>query len=74
MRDIINAGIDPHRWFAGVMEKKITTDLKNKNDPEWVEWLNKHLKEIIDDKARQKAKAANFGPKINTLHCMTLLY
>lgn len=64
MRDIINAGIDPHRWFAGVMEKKITTDLKNKNDPEWVEWLNKHLKEIIDDKARQKAKAANIevGP------------
>lgn len=78
MRDIINAGIDPHRWFAAVMEKKITTDLKNKDDPEWVAQLNKHLKEIIDDKARFKAKAANFGlpggmrPKRFYRHCRSM--
>lgn len=61
MRDIINAGIDPHRWFAGVMNKVIDTDLQKKDDPEWVRWLNDYLKEKIKDEVRQLAKEANFG-------------
>jgi DNA polymerase I-like protein with 3'-5' exonuclease and polymerase domains len=61
MRDIINAGIDPHRWFAGVMKKLITTDLREKDNPEWVAELNKFLKENVPDSVRQLAKAANFG-------------
>lgn len=61
MRDIINAGIDPHRWFAGVMRKLITTDLKHKDDPVWVAELNKFLEENISDDLRQLSKCANFG-------------
>jgi hypothetical protein len=61
MRDIINAGIDPHRWFAGVMTGLITTDLKRKDDPEWVEELNTFLKANVPDDKRQLAKCANFG-------------
>lgn len=61
MRDIINAGIDPHRWFAGVRDKVITTDLTHKDDPQWVAEINALLKEKISDAARQFSKAANFG-------------
>lgn len=61
MRDVINAGIDPHRWFSGVMNKVITPDLSKKDDPEWVAELNAFLKEKISSDARQLAKAANFG-------------
>lgn len=61
MKDIINAGIDPHRWFAGVRDKVITTDLTHKDDPQWVAELNALLKEKVSAAARQAAKAANFG-------------
>ena len=61
MRDIINAGIDPHRWFAGVMKKLITTDLSQKDHPEWVAELNKFLKENVPDSVRQLAKAAKLA-------------
>jgi len=61
MRDVINAGIDPHRWFSGVMNKVIKPDLSKKDDPEWVAQLNAFLKEKITSDARQLAKAANFG-------------
>lgn len=61
MRDLINAGIDPHRWFAGVMEGKIGVDLEGKDDPKWVADLNAFLKANVDDKTRKKAKAGNFG-------------
>ena len=61
MRDVINAGLDPHRWFAGVMNKIISPDLSKKDDPEWVAQLKAYLKEHVSDKQRQFAKAANFG-------------
>lgn len=61
MRDIINAGIDPHRWFAGVMTKLITTDLSHKDDPQWIAELNKFLKENVPDSVRQLAKAAKLA-------------
>jgi hypothetical protein len=61
MRDVINAGLDPHRWFGGVMEKIITPDLTHKDDPVWVKETKQFLKENVPDALRQKAKAANFG-------------
>ena len=61
MRDVINAGLDPHRWFAGVRAKIITPDLTHKDDPEWVKETNALLKAEVSDSARQKAKSANFG-------------
>lgn len=61
MGDVINAGIDPHRWFAGVMTKVIDPDLSKKDDPEWVAQLNVLLEEKIDKATRGKAKMANFG-------------
>lgn len=62
MRDVINAGLDPHRWFAGVMNKIITPDLKNKDDPEWVDKTSKFLKENVTSEQRQHAKAKIVGP------------
>jgi len=61
MRDVINAGLDPHRWFAGVMDQIITPDLSQKDDPEWVKQMQAFLKKNVSDDLRQKAKAANFG-------------
>lgn len=60
MRDVINAGLDPHRWFAGVMNKIITPDLSNKDDPKWVEETKAFLKANVSDALRQNAKAANY--------------
>lgn len=56
MRDVINAGLDPHRWFAGVMKGIITTDLSKSTDPVWVEETKKFLKENVTDVERQGAK------------------
>lgn len=64
MRDVINADIDPHRWFAGIMIGLIKPDLSGKDDPEWVAKLNKYLKENVPDDTRQIAKAGNFGSKV----------
>ena len=61
MRDVINAGLDPHRWFAGVMNKIITADLSNKDDPEWVARTKAFLKENVPDNLRQYAKAAKLA-------------
>ena len=61
MRDVINAGIDPHRWFAGVLRKVITPDLSKADDPEWVAWLSAYLEEKISDADRSLAKEGNFG-------------
>ena len=65
MADVINAGIDPHRWFAGVMNKIITPDLTHKDDPEWVKEISAYLEEHVTKKQRQDAKAANFGSEIS---------
>lgn len=61
MMDVINAGLDPHRWFAGVMLKVIDPDLSKKDDKDWVAETSALLKEKVADSARQRAKAANFG-------------
>lgn len=59
--EVINAGLDPHRWFAGVMNKIIEPDLTHAKDPAWVKQMNAFLKEHVSDAMRQHAKAANFG-------------
>jgi len=59
MRDVINAGLDPHRWFAGVMNKIITPDLKHKDDPVWVNEIKAFLEANVTKEQRQNAKAAN---------------
>ena len=61
MGDIINAGVDPHRWFAGVRQGLITSDTEFTKDPEKVKEVNALLKEKITKQARQDPKAANFG-------------
>ena len=62
MRDVINAGLDPHRWFAGVMNKVITPDLTHAGDPAWVEEVKKFLEEHVTKAQRQQAKMAK--PKL----------
>lgn len=61
MADIINAGLDPHRWFAAVKAHRITTKLDFIKDPKACHEFNEHLKEIVSKTERQNAKAANFG-------------
>lgn len=61
MREVINAGLDPHRWFAGVMNKVISPDLSNAHDPKWVSDISAYLKEHITSTQRSQAKMANFG-------------
>ena len=56
VRDLINAGIDPHRWFAGVMEGLIDVNLDGKDDPKWVADLNAFLKANIPDKLGRKVR------------------
>lgn len=70
MRDVINAGLDPHRWFAGVMHKIITPDLSKANDPEWVKATSAYLKEHVSDEQRQGAKMANLSER-HAGNCMT---
>ena len=62
MREVINAGLDPHRWFAGVMNKVISPDLSNAHDPKWVSDMKAYLKEHITDAQRQQSKMAK--PKL----------
>lgn len=61
MRDVINAGLDPHRWFAGVMNKVITPDLTHAHDAQWVSELSAFLDEHVTKAQRYLAKMANFG-------------
>lgn len=62
MRDIINAGLDPHRWFAGVMNRLITADISFTKDPNKVISVSRMLEEKISEEVRNKAKAAK--PKL----------
>lgn len=61
MRDVINAGIDPHRWFAGNMHGIINADTSKFDNIQFVSSLVDLLKKSVSDAARQDAKAANFG-------------
>lgn len=61
MGDIINAGVDPHRWFAGVRAGIIPSDTEFTKDSRAVEEMNAFLEENITKEARQHSKAANFG-------------
>ena len=61
MADIINAGVDPHRWFAGVRSKIIDSKTDFCKDPKAVEEMNEFLKANISKELRQTAKACNFG-------------
>lgn len=72
MMDVINAGLDPHRWFAGVMNKIIKPDLSKKDDPQWVAETKAFLKEKVPDSVRQFAKAANFGSEVNRFSYLSL--
>lgn len=67
MREVINAGIDPHRWFAGVMNKVITPDLSQAGDPGWVKEVSEYLKAHVTDEQRSGAKMANFGSVVSHL-------
>lgn len=58
MRDVINAGVDPHRWFAGVRAGLITNDTEFTKDPERVREVNELLKEKVTKTERQHSKAA----------------
>lgn len=58
MRDVINAGLDPHRWFAGVMNNIISPDLSRANDEQWLSELKAYLKEHVTAQQRQQAKMA----------------
>ena len=58
MRKVINAGLDPHRWFAGVMYKFITPDLSQADNPEWVKNTKEYLKANVTDAQRQNSKMA----------------
>lgn len=60
MADVINAGVDPHRWFAGVRDGLITNDTSFINAPKKVEEMKAYLKENITSEQRQHSKAANF--------------
>lgn len=58
MGDIINAGVDPHRWFAGVRKRIIDSKTDFTKDPKAVEEINAFLAENISKKERQDSKAA----------------
>ena len=52
MADVINAGVDPHRWFAGVRDGLITNDTSFINAPKKVEEMKAYLKENITSEQR----------------------
>lgn len=59
--DIINAGVDPHGWFAGVRGGLISSSIDFTKDPKEVEAMSKFLSENISKSDRNNSKAANFG-------------
>ena len=61
LRDVINADVDPHYWFAGVRDGLITNDTSFIHSPQKIADLKKFLKENISTERRQNAKSANFG-------------
>ena len=62
LRDVINADVDPHYWFAGVRDGLITNDTSFIHSPQKIADLKKFLEENISKEARQHAKMAN--PKL----------
>ena len=67
MGDIINAGIDPHRWFAGVRKGLIDASTEFTKDPKACAEMEKFLEENITKAERQAAKAGNFGSEVTVL-------
>ena len=60
LRDILNAGVDAHYWFAGVFTGVVKAeDLRL--DPEYVAEMSALLEEKVDKNARSLAKIFNFG-------------
>ena len=60
LRDIINAGICPHFWFAGVYKGLIRPE-DVRTDEEYVTELMAYLKENVSKTERQVSKVANFN-------------
>ena len=60
LRDIINSGICPHFWFAGVYKGLIKPE-DIRTDPEYVSELMAYLKDNVSKTERQVSKVANFG-------------
>ena len=60
LRDIINSGICPHFWFAGVYKGLIKPE-DIRTDPEYVSELMTYLKDNVSKTERQVSKVANFG-------------
>jgi len=56
--DVINAQVDPHRWFAGVRKKLITNETSFLKDPEKAAELEAFLEQNVTKKERQDAKPA----------------
>jgi hypothetical protein len=61
LRDVINSGVDPHYWFAGVRAGLITNDTDFIHSEQKIKELSKFLKENVSKEERQHAKMANFG-------------
>ena len=62
LADIINAGVCPHYYFAGVMLGKIPADVSFCKDPQEVTKVSEFLKEHVTKQERQLAKAQVEGP------------
>lgn len=60
--DIINAGICPHFFFAGVMLGKISPDVSFCKDPTEVKKVEEFLESNVTKQERQLAKAQVEGP------------
>ena len=60
MGDIINAGIDPHRWFAGVRKGLIDASTDFTKDSKACAEIDALLEEKVTKYERQCSKAANF--------------
>jgi hypothetical protein len=56
LKDIINADLCPHYFFAGVMLGLIPPDISFCSNPEKVADMKKYLKEAVATEDRQKAK------------------
>ena len=56
LRDVINADVDPHSWFAGVRDGLITGDTDFIHSQQKIDELKQFLKENISKEARQHAK------------------
>lgn len=60
LRDILNAGVDAHYWFAGVFTGLYKAD-DLRLEPEYIEKMSAMLEEKIDKPTRNLAKIFNFG-------------